>query len=169
MGHSTIRYIAPLETVLFLALTSAAFHPSPVVAQSYCGPLLKVNFNGINGNGQYPTGYLAIDAQSNLHGTTNSGLIWKYSPSTGFTSVSAPSGTTGLNGIVFDSQGNIWGSTSGGGTGSGTIFELTTAGVFSTVFEFSGTNGSGPNPLVFDSQGNLWGSTASGGAANDGT
>ena len=72
---------------LFFALVAAAvFHPSPASAQSYCGPLLKVNFNGINGNGQYPTGYLAIDARGNLHGTTNSGLIWKYSPSTGFSS-----------------------------------------------------------------------------------
>ena len=72
---------------LFFALVAAAvFHPSPASAQSYCGPLLKVNFNGINGNGQYPTGYLAIDARGNLHGTTHSGLICKYSPSTGFSS-----------------------------------------------------------------------------------
>jgi hypothetical protein len=94
MERPLIRDIARLETVLFFFLAAAVFHPSPAVAQSFCASVIKVNFNGINGNGQYPTGYLAIDAQGNLHGTTNSGLIWKYSPSTGCISLSAPSGTS---------------------------------------------------------------------------
>ena len=39
---------------LFVALVAAVvFQPSPAIAQSYCGPVIKVSFNGINGNGQY--------------------------------------------------------------------------------------------------------------------
>ena len=134
---------------MFALAATAVFHPLPATAQSYCGPQIPVSFNGANG--QYPSGYLTIDSQGNVYGTTSDGTIWKYSPSAGLTTFSAPSGTTGLNRVVFDSQGNLWGSTSGGGIGgNGTIFELTTAGVFNTVFEFSGANGANPGPLVFD-------------------
>jgi len=179
---------------LFLALiAAAAFHPSLAIAQSFCGPVIKVNFNGLNG--QYPTGYLAKDGQGNVYGTTaqggptynpagdpsvqGAGTIWKYSPTAEFTTLWALSGPidvssngtgAGLNGLLLDSQSNIWGATPAGGIncgsgsfGCGTIFELTTAGAFNTVFEFSGPNGASPGPVVFDSQGNLWGSTSQGG------
>ena len=134
--------------------------------------MIPVNFNGPLGgnstNGQYPSGYLTIDGHGNVYGTT-AGTIWKYSPSGGFTTLWASSGPS-FNGLILDSQGNLWGSTAGGGTDNdGTIFELTTAGVFNTVFDFDATNGEGPGPLVFDSQGNLWGVTGAGGTSGNGT
>jgi uncharacterized repeat protein (TIGR03803 family) len=173
MDRPLTRYIARLETILFFVLAAAVFHPSPAIAQSFCGPLIPVNFSGPlggnNTNGQYPSGYLAMDGKGNVYGTTP-GTIWKYSPTGGFTTLFAPSTGPGFNGVILDSQGNLWGSTGSGGTnGNGTIFEFTTAGVFNTVFDFDGTNGAGPNPLVFDSQGNLWGSTGGGGTNGDGT
>jgi uncharacterized repeat protein (TIGR03803 family) len=161
---------------LFFALTTTA------TAQSFCGPVIKANFNGLNG--QYPSGRLTIDGQGNLYGATaqggptynpagsppvqGAGTIWKYSPTGGLSTLYSPSGSSaGFNGVVLDSQGNLWGSTSTGGSGYGTLFELTAAGVFNTVFEFNGADGQNPGFVVFDSKGNLWG-VAGGGATGDG-
>lgn len=198
MGLQSLRSFIPLQTVLFLCLVTIAFHPTPAVAQSYCGPVTKVNFTGLLApqNGGYPTGHLAADGQGNVYGTTNggqvqgAGTIWKYSPSSGLTTLffSGPiyvytSGNGSVvgaavgSGVSLDSQGNLWSSTLGGGigfqnggnAGNGTLYELTAAGSFTTLEQFDGTNGEAPGPLVFDSHGNLWGVTSLGGANNSGT
>lgn len=74
--------------------------------------------------------------------------------------------------LVFDNNGNLWGTTSAGGANNdGTIFEISSAGTFSTVLAFSGAaNGAEPIAgLVKDASGNLFGSTFIGGQRNDGT
>jgi len=86
-------------------------------------------------------------------------------------------------GVVFDSAGNLWGTTQNGGnmeaclqfidvTGCGTVFELTPQAngqwVESTLFEFDG-EASGFNPwdgLVIDNAGNLYGMVTNGGGGN---
>jgi uncharacterized repeat protein (TIGR03803 family) len=191
-----IRQIRDRRFVFSALVTLVASQASPAAAQSFCGPVTKVNFAGsLGSNGAYPTGYLTMDGQGNVYGTTNGtwgsilvpGTIWKYSPTNGLTTLWTFSGPTYVNdnfpavvgsGVTFDSQGNIWSTTAGGGVqfapgsgyaGDGTIYELTSAGAFTTVAQFQGTNGAGPSPLVFDSQGNLWGVTGSGGATGSGT
>jgi len=189
--HSKTVTAIKVASLLFAVVAIAAFHPSPASAQSYCGPLLPLNFYGVTG--EYPSGHLAIDGQNNLYGTTTGGqgipgdgTIWKYSSKGGLTTLGSFTGpiydesgigAPVMNGVTFDSHGNFWGATYGGGndfapaggaSGLGTIYELTTAGVFTTLVEFSGPNGELPGPVVFDSQGNLWGTAVSGGAANDG-
>jgi uncharacterized repeat protein (TIGR03803 family) len=110
-----------------------------LAAQSFCGPVTLINFNGING--QYPAAGVTFDAQGNMYGTTaqggpsfnpignngifNNGLgtIWKYSPSAGLTSLFAFSGETSpsnngyrpLGPLVIDGQGNLYGTTYYGG------------------------------------------------------
>src|SRR5437763_385249 len=74
--------------------------------------------------------------------------------------------------VVFDKQGNLYGTTSGGGVyGGGTVYQLTprATGTWSETlihnFSPSGDEGDGPfGGLVFDLQGNLYGTTAGGGA-----
>jgi uncharacterized repeat protein (TIGR03803 family) len=79
--------------------------------------------------------------------------------------------------VAFDSAGNLYGTTSGGGAyGYGTVFELSPNGDGSwteTVlhsFMFDDPDGSEPQGgLVLDGVGNLYGTTTSGGANGRGT
>src|SRR5579872_5143050 len=89
-------------------------------------------------------------------------------------------GSNGANpfgGVTFDSSGNLYGSTSGGGkTGLGTVYEISPGGnnqaTQTVLYNFTGTNEDGANPrgdLIFDPAGNLYGTTYRGGTFNLGT
>jgi len=72
--------------------------------------------------------------------------------------------------LIQTSNGNFYGTTQNGGSGTcpagcGTIFEVTPTGK-ETVFSFDGTNGSGPfGGLIQGSDGNFYGQTSHGGNA----
>jgi uncharacterized repeat protein (TIGR03803 family) len=68
--------------------------------------------------------------------------------------------------LVMDSAGNLYGTTTYGPIADdfGTIFELTTGGVFSTLYTFAGgTDGAYPCCLVINKSGDLYGTTYQGG------
>lgn len=80
--------------------------------------------------------------------------------------------------LVFDQQGNLYGTASGDTVyESGTVFELARSGsnwVFSILHQFmdKGEGGGGYLPsagVIFDHQGNLYGTTEGGGQFRDGT
>jgi uncharacterized repeat protein (TIGR03803 family) len=83
----------------------------------------------------------------------------------------AADGEAPVSGLIFDTAGNLYGTTSEGGEyGYGTVFELLpkTGGGWSQkllhVFNKSNTDGNGPGAsLVFDNSGNLYGTTQYGG------
>jgi uncharacterized repeat protein (TIGR03803 family) len=71
-------------------------------------------------------------------------------------------------------DGNFYGTTSGQfpriSMGNGSVFQMTPAGVVTTLHDFSGADGSGSlAALVQGADGNLYGTTWSGGATNRGT
>ncbi len=86
-------------------------------------------------------------------------------------------GATPYAGLIFDADGNLYGTTVVGGTyGYGSVFALTPAvggGWTETVlhsFASNGTDGDGPYArLIFDAAGNLYGTTEEGGAYTVGT
>jgi uncharacterized repeat protein (TIGR03803 family) len=83
-----------------------------------------------------------------------------------------PTAGSGPNALILGRDGNLYGTTAGGGTGGhGTIFKFTTNGVLTTLYSFNGANaGSSPSaPPVQGSDGNLYGTTSHGGAFNAGT
>jgi uncharacterized repeat protein (TIGR03803 family) len=71
-----------------------------------------------------------------------------------------------LGSLLLDKRGDVYGTTTAGGTG-GTVFELTNANgkwTESVLHEFNGNDGDGPSTgLIFDAGGNLYGSTCCGG------
>jgi uncharacterized repeat protein (TIGR03803 family) len=83
------------------------------------------------------------------------------------------------NGLIFDSKGNLYGTTAACGNDiGGTVFELTpnSNGTWTeqVLYSFSGFFGTGDGAepagqLVFDSLGNLYGTTVDGGANSGGT
>ena len=75
-------------------------------------------------------------------------------------------------GVTFDSSGNLFGTTYGGGaSGQGTVYEIAKgSSTLTTLASFAGTNGDTPyGGVTFDSSGNLFGTTYQGGASNYGT
>jgi uncharacterized repeat protein (TIGR03803 family) len=86
-------------------------------------------------------------------------------------------GSTAIAGLIADNNGNLYGTTAGGGaSGNGTVYELSPpmAGEVWTetvLYAFTGgSDGSSPlAKLTFDGNGNLYGTTAGGGASGKGT
>jgi uncharacterized repeat protein (TIGR03803 family) len=95
------------------------------------------SFTGQNSDGLFPLGGVILDAQGNIYGTTNQGgsgfgIVYSISPSGAETILHTFAGTSGSDGaypssgLVFDSNGILYGTTGGGGKfGSGTVFKLT--------------------------------------------
>jgi uncharacterized repeat protein (TIGR03803 family) len=85
-------------------------------------------------------------------------------------------GGTPYEGLVLDTSGNLYGTTTGGGaSGIGTVFELAKNSDGSctetVLYSFAGgTDGATPwASLTFDASGNLYGTTTAGGASGNGT
>lgn len=137
-------------------------------------------------DGANPYAGLIADAQGNFYGTTfgggayGYGTVFKLTPSGEETVLynfaGAPDGAAPYGGLIMDGQGNLYGTTYGGGvsnincydSGCGTIFQLTASGTESVVYNFCSqancSDGALPTAaMVFDGQGNLFGTTTAGG------
>ena len=78
-------------------------------------------------------------------------------------------GSNPQSGLIKDSAGLLYGTTSAGGTGNvGTVFSISTSGSsFTTLHQFDTTSGAIPySPLLLGSNGNLYGNTSAGGSNN---
>lgn len=142
-------------------------------------------------DGCSPHGNLIVDAAGNVYGTTytdgpytencvGSGTVFKLSPtSAGWEETvlhSFPDGThDGImpNGIVLDQEGNIYGTTNGGGEYfSGTIYKLTPTArgpwTQTVIYSFvPGLGGAFPEAgVIFGIDGYLYGTTSSYGSTN---
>jgi uncharacterized repeat protein (TIGR03803 family) len=135
---------------------------------SFAGPLV--------GDGANPEGNLIMDSAGNLYGTTSLGgthtygTVFKISPGGTESVLHSFSGgpTDGAypqKGLVIDSAGNLYGTTSNGGS-NGVVFKISADGTESIVHTFTGIDGGNPRGnLIMDSVGNLYGTTTSGGTA----
>jgi uncharacterized repeat protein (TIGR03803 family) len=143
-------------------------------------------------DGGWPVGSLIFDAAGNLYGMTNGGGAHDWG--TAFELMhragggwaekilhnfdeSGSSGASPYAGLIFDSAGSLYGTTSAYGAGGyGTAFELkpTAAGGWTekVLHDFSGSPKNGTSPLdslIFDAAGNLYGTTSGGGTSGWGT
>jgi uncharacterized repeat protein (TIGR03803 family) len=133
-------------------------------------------------NGYSALGTLVEDSSGNLFGTTSLGGTSGYgtvfevahgsNTITTLASFNNGNGAFPYGGLVEDSSGNLFGSTTGGGTtGYGTVFEVAnSSNSITTLASFNSTTGFVPyGTLVDDSGGNLFGSTYVGGTSGAGT
>jgi len=132
------------------------------------------------GGGLYygPPATLVRDSAGNLYGmtyqggTANLGVVFKVSK-TGHETVlhSFLGGADGLHpagaNLLLDSQGDLYGTTGGGGTwDQGVIFKLDPAGNETILYSFTGGKDGGQvyTGVIQDEEGNLYGTTTYGGA-----
>lgn len=77
-----------------------------------------------------------------------------------------------LDGLTLDGSGNLYGTTSSGGTSNyGVVYRVTKGGVETVLHNFAGgTDGASPEgSLLWDKAGYLYGTTMDGGASGEGT
>jgi uncharacterized repeat protein (TIGR03803 family) len=141
-------------------------------------------------DGASPYGGLIFDKAGNLYGTTyyagvnDVGTVYKLTHANGAWSESVlysfkggTDGSSPISTLVSDAAGNLYGTTSDGGTGCacGVIFKLAHGAngtwTESVPYRFPGAPNAGfaYNGMVVDSAGNFYGATVHGGPTNDGT
>ncbi len=180
-------------TVFQLSPPASATTGEAAPAAAWTKTILYSFNDGLDGGS--PSGPLKFDRSGNLFGETfdggsfacpqsGCGVVfeltpasegWNFSVAHTFNGVDGSKGSQPTGGLSLDSEGNLYGMTSGGGdltcnngNGCGTIFKLTlrTGGRFaySTLFEFNGATGSLPEGgVIVDAAGNVYGTTFAGG------
>lgn len=139
------------------------------------------NFGG-SGDGANPYGGLLRDAKGNLYGTalkggaTNNGVVFKLDTSGNesvlYSFTGGADGGAPYSGLIFDSAGNLYGTTSAGGFNNvGAVYKVSpTTGNETVIYGFSG-GGDGNDcraALAMDAAGNLYGTTLTGGRSGKG-
>lgn len=148
-----------------------------------------------SGTGSNPNGNLTFDANGNIYGTTQlggskvctgtpgpCGIVYELTPTRSgswtenalYSFGGPPDGSFPYSPLIPDSAGNLYGTTSEGGTGKcndgegnvigcGTVFELTpskSGWSETTLYNFSKNEFGAPgSPLVFDTAGSLYSTT----------
>ncbi len=154
------------------------------------------DFTGQHGDGSVPFAGVILDAAGNVYGTTEHGGgggrcgggcgtafelqrrtngKWKETILHSFGILNGDGAFPGVGALAIDGYGNLYGTTSiGGSTGNGTVFRLTPGsdGYWkeAVVYSFEGgTNGVEPGAgVVMDGAGNFYGTTTGGGDPNCG-
>jgi uncharacterized repeat protein (TIGR03803 family) len=135
------------------------------------------------GDGSNPI-VLVLGADGNFYGTTaygggnGEGSVFKITPSGTLTTIysfcaqiACTDGATPRDGVILGSDGNFYGPTYYGGTDNeGTLFQITPAGVLTTLHSFDGTDGRYPIQHLFQAtNGAFYGITDNDGPSADGT
>jgi uncharacterized repeat protein (TIGR03803 family) len=163
-----------------------------------CGTVFKLTPKGkettlhvfTGDDGAFPIATLVADAAGNLYGTAIDGgplkhcacgVIFEITPDDQFSIVHAfkggADGAHPVAGLVFDKQGNLYGTTVSGGNdcngtgeGCGTVFKIKPNGKKIVLYAFNGSDGIAPgSDLLLDASGNIYGTTSNGGVDCDET
>jgi uncharacterized repeat protein (TIGR03803 family) len=152
-----------------------------VVYEITAAGVLKLlhSFTG-GADGGSPSGFLTLDSSGNLYGTASSGgshgwgLVYKLDSTLHervlYNFTGGADGGGPVAGVIRDSAGNLYGTTSPDSNDLGVVFKLDTSGNETVLYAFTGgSNGDRPSGGLFrDSAGNLYGATEYGGSGNAG-
>ncbi len=152
-----------------------------IVKLSPSGKLLSYyQFPGPPG-GTFPVGRVVEAPDGNYYGVTLEGgypngnygwgTIFRMTPQGKVTRIYAfcSNGTTCPDGyypgsLVLGSDGNLYGTTEFGGANFlGTLFRISTSGVFTSLYSFNSAIGENPGALMQDTNGRIYGSASNGG------
>jgi len=138
-------------------------------------------------DGSTPQGALVEGSDGNFYGTAayggaySKGTVFRISPSGDFTNLyffkGSSDGARPFAGLVQGSDGNFYGTTAqdgntnlNGGLGYGTVFRMSSSGVLTSLYSFTGApDGGGPVAgLVQGRDGNFYGTATEGGITTNG-
>jgi uncharacterized repeat protein (TIGR03803 family) len=132
-------------------------------------------------DGAFPQSNLVQAPSGTFYGTArqggisgSNGVVFKITPAGAYTALHSFDGSDGAypsSGLVRGSDGNFYGTTQLGGTGTycgvgtecGTVFKITPAGTLTTLHSFNGTDGTNPVSALVQGSGGFYGTTQSGG------
>jgi uncharacterized repeat protein (TIGR03803 family) len=165
-------------SLILLTLSSTGWAQTEKILHTFTGP-----------DGSGPWGGVILDSQGNVYGTTTSGgafgccgTVFELSPSSNgtwtekliydFSLGGYPTGFLPFGGVVFDSKGNLYGTTlTGGANFAGLVFQLSPASdgtwTETVIYNFTGGADGGnlfASGLIVDSAGNVYGNSNGGGA-----
>ena len=170
----------PVTLALIVALTAG------LMSSAWAAERFKTlhRFRLDSAGGAEPSAGLIFDPAGNLYGTTEFGgrgfgTVFELSPNEDGSwkekvihSFNGNDGFWPTGGLIFDSAGNLYGTTPEGGPHNcGTIFELTPNKDGSwkekVIHSFRETDGNyATSTLILDSSGNLYGTASNGGVSN---
>jgi len=138
------------------------------------------NFNHLSPiDGAQPYGGLIQARDGNLYGTTNRGgshnvgIVFRITTSGTLRAIHdldyQPDGALPYAGLVQASNGSLYGTAANGGGSEGTVFEVTSFGQYTAIYDFGAHGGNPVAGLVQASNGNFYGTAATGGFYSCGT
>jgi uncharacterized repeat protein (TIGR03803 family) len=167
-GSGVVFELTPTAVGEWDFRTLYSFHGQPDGSFPY-GALLRVGSGKIYGTTYYggKNGIGSVyELSPRLVGEWDERVIYSFQPGN--------DGNSPISNLVRDAAGNLYGTTSEGGLGSGTIFKLSPIGggqwTESVVHPFAGPpdGGFSYNGMVVDRFGNFYGATVHGGTDDDG-
>ena len=179
---------------LYGAATTGGAHGSGVIFELSPRAVGEWDFRAIYAfkgqpDGSFPYGALLFAGSGKIYGTTyyggtnGIGAVYELSPRRNgewhenviYSFQEGSDGNSPISNLVFDPAGNLYGTTSEGGLGSGTIFKLSPIGggqwTETVVHPFQGPpdGAFAYNGMVVDHFGNFYGATVHGGKNDDGS
>ncbi|HUJ72337.1 MAG TPA: choice-of-anchor tandem repeat GloVer-containing protein, partial [Verrucomicrobiae bacterium] len=165
-----------LAAVVFAALLGRYCDAASITNK----PTQLFSFSGGVDGGMPQAGLIqAIDGNfygtTSQGGTSNTGTLFKITSAGTLTTLysftAGADGATPEAELVQGSDGFFYGTALlGGSNNNGTVFQISSNGVFTALHDFSGVDGAMPlSTLVEGSDGNFYGTTSHGGASNTGT
>jgi uncharacterized repeat protein (TIGR03803 family) len=179
----TMRLSSSSSIFVFVTLLIAGTGPWSPAAHAQTFKVLY-SFTG-GADGSQPHAGLVFDAAGNLYGTTRFSGAWTHGGGLGtvfklakngketvlYSFRGRPDGANPQDSVVRDANGNLYGTTYGGGPSTyGTVFKLSRTGKETVLHKFCTETGclDGAVPtasLIRDGSGNLYGTTNGGGSA----
>ena len=151
--------------LIFLAACTASFATESTLYtfSPYASPSPLIQASDGNFYGTAPTG-----------GTSSAGFVFRLTPG-GAESVihsfnGASDGGAPMASLIEGNDGNLYGTTTTGGLGHGTLFRMTLTGGITVLHNFAVTDGTSAGALIENNAGDFFGAaTTGGGASSSGT